>query len=160
MPLLGKEWGVIDGGCGGKEGGVIAENFGPSELLNDVETKAALIAADAVRGGNGVLIDSNGEAHEVNSAEIENFETLREIHANNIGSMTPIEEFIDTLLYQYRANTLDAAWVLKKAQALQEETRHLDREFKVIAKKYRRQLEAAIEAADSEGEADCEMVGA
>ncbi len=153
MPLLGKQWGVIDGGCGGEEGGVIAENFGPSELLNDVETKAALIAADAVRNGNGAMIDAKGEALDIDSTHFEAHWTLEEILKNDTGVMTPIEAFISRMLDLYRAKRLDAEFILEEAKDLQQQALAMDRDLAIVAKRYRRQLDDAIAAADSEAEA-------
>lgn len=63
MPLLGKKWLLIDDGASGDApGGILAEEFGPSERLNEAEFKAALVAADAVRTGRAVVIDAKGEA--------------------------------------------------------------------------------------------------
>jgi hypothetical protein len=63
MPLLGKQWYVIDGGASGDApGGIISEAFGPSEHLREAEFRAAIFAADAVRSGKAALIDVEGHA--------------------------------------------------------------------------------------------------
>lgn len=150
MPLFGKEWLLIDGGCGGEAGGVICEDFGPSERLNGNETKAALIAADAVRNGNGAMIDAKGEALEIDSTHFEAHWTLEEVLKNETGAMTPIEGFISKMLDLYRAKQLDAEFILEEAKDLQKEALAMDRDLAIVAKRYRKQLDEAIASVEAE----------
>ncbi len=159
MPTLGKQWLLIDGNASGREpGGVIAEDFGPSERLNEKELKAALLAADAAREDGGVLIDSEGQTHQISKHHLEDHLTLIDVHENNLGSPTPVEEFVQKVLESYWRSDLTAEYVEKLSRELSEEMGHLDNEMRVLAKRYRKHLEAAIEAVYEE-EADLATAG-
>ncbi|MBM3763449.1 MAG: hypothetical protein FJW36_24835 [Acidobacteria bacterium] len=149
MPLLDKDWSVIDGGCECGPGGAIFEEGGPFETLNDAELEAALIAADAVRNGHGVLIGADGKATELEKTELATHRTLKEIWKNHGGETTPIENFVVGLLYLYEGNLLDAASILKDAQALQGAMDELQGDLEVFARRYRKTLDAAIAAVDT-----------
>jgi hypothetical protein len=155
MPLLGnKPWLIITGGGTSEEtGGVLSEIFGPTERLSEQELKACIIVADAVRNGNGAMIDANGEALDIDSTNLEAHWTLEEVLKNDTGVMTPIEAFISRMLGLYRAKHLDAEFILEEAKDLQEQVLAMDRDLVIVAKRYRRQLDEAIALADSEEEA-------